>query len=151
MRGLVSGATGLLRTRLALLGTELREELARWTIVVLGACGAIALSALALGAAAAAILIAAGPEHRVAAGAALAALFAGGAAYAAWRVRAVLAARPVAFAASLAELEDDRRALARASADNRAALGQGVSELGRLVSIGVLAYGIARRLRRRAG
>lgn len=138
MGGLVSAATGLLQTRLALLGTELRGELARWTIVVLGACAAIALGALALGAASAAILIAAGPEHRVAAGAALASAFAGGAAYAAWRVRAVLAQRGAVFAASLAELENDRAAL------------EGVSELGRLVSIGMLAYGVARRLRRAA-
>ena len=146
MRGLVSSATGLLHTRLALLGTELREELARWTIVVLGGSGAIALALLALGTGSAALILALAAENRAAAAAALAVLFICAAAYVAWRISAVLAAKP--FSASLAELERDRRTLVENSNDQRATLAEGASDLCRLVSIGLLAYGIARRLRR---
>jgi uncharacterized membrane protein YqjE len=148
VRRLVASATGLLHTRLALLGNELREELARWTIAVLGACGVIALAALALGAGSAALILGVGPENRATAAAALALLFLCCAAYATWRVLAVLAVRPTAFPASLGELERDRRALVDASGEQRSALGQGASELGRLVSIGLLAYSITRRFRR---
>jgi uncharacterized membrane protein YqjE len=150
VRRLVSSATGLLHTRLALLGNELREELARWTIAVLGACGVIALAALSLGAGSAALILGVEPENRAAAAAALALLYLCSAAYVTWRVLAVLAAKPTAFSASLEQLERDRRALVDASDTQRSALGQGAGELGRLISIGVLAYSIARRLRRAA-
>ena len=148
MRGLVASASGLLHTRVALLGTELREELARWTLAVLGGCGAIALAALALGAGSAALILAVDAGQRAAAAAVLALVFLSIAAYLSWRTCAALAVKPAAFSASLAELERDRRALVDASGEQRSAIGQSVSELGRLVSIGMLAYGIARRLRR---
>ena len=120
---------GPLRTRLALLGTELREELLRFAGVLIGAGVALALGLLALGAAVLALILAAPPEHRAAVAALVAAVFAASVGVIVWRVRAALAAKPVPFAASLAQLEADER------------------EMGRLVSIGVLAYSIGRRLR----
>ena len=149
VRTLLGSATGFAHTRLALLGTELREELARFATTLLGGCAAIVCAALALGAASAALIIAAA-EYRVPASCAVAALFAGAAACIAIRVRAMLIAKPVALAASLGELERDREALTGRSAQERASLGEASGELMRLVSLGLLAYSIGKRLRRAA-
>ena len=147
--GLLGAASGLARTRLELAGTELREELARFGFLLLGGCAAIILAALALAAVGAGLIIAAG-EQRVWAALCVGALFAAAAAFAALRVRAALAAKPVAFAASLAELERDREALVERSQESRSAIAESGGELMRLVSLGLLAYSIGRRLRRAA-
>jgi len=108
-QGLVATLLGLARTRLELLSVELQEALARLVLVMVGAVAAILLVALALGFGAVALVMAVAPEHRVAVAAGLAAAFLGAAALIAWRVRREARARP--FAASLAELERDARAL----------------------------------------
>jgi hypothetical protein len=56
----------------------------------------------------------------------------------------------MALAASLAELERDREALVGSSQAQRSALAESGGELLRLVSIGMLAYSVGRRLRRAA-
>ena len=149
VRALLGSASGFAHTRLALLGTELREELARFAATLLGGGAAIVLGSLALAAAAAGVILAAG-EHRVLASFALAALFAAAATCIALRVRAALAAKPAALGASLAELARDREALLERAAGERASFAEASGEVMRLVSIGLLAYSIGKRLRRAA-
>jgi uncharacterized membrane protein YqjE len=146
VRGLLGHATGLAHARLALFGSELREEVVRSGLLLLGACAALALGLLALAAGAAGVMFAVSAEQRPSAALAFGLGFAICAGWLAWRVRRALAARPAAFAASLAELEKDREALVARSDTARAGLGEASGELVRLVSIGVLAYSIARRL-----
>ena len=147
VRTLLGSVTGLAHTRLALLGTELREESGRLAWLVIGASGAVALGALAVGAASVAIVLAAAPEYRAAAATLLALAFASGCILVVWRLRVAFATRPAAFEASLGELQADRAALLCASTEQRNALGSSATEIMRLVSIGVLAYTIVRRLR----
>jgi uncharacterized membrane protein YqjE len=150
VRTLLGSATGFAHSRLALLGTELREELGRFAFLLLGGCAAIVLAALGLAVAAAALILAAGEAHRLVAASVLAGLFIAGATYAAARVRRALDAKPMVLAASLAELERDREALVGSSQAQRSALAESGGELLRLVSIGMLAYSVGRRLRRAA-
>jgi uncharacterized membrane protein YqjE len=150
VRTLLGSATGFAHSRLALLGTELREELGRFAFLLLGGCAAIVLAALGLAVTAAALIIAAGETHRLAAAFVLAALFIAAALVAAVRVRNILAAKSSALAASLAELERDREALIERSRESRSELAESGAELARLVSLGVLGYTIGRRLRRAA-
>jgi uncharacterized membrane protein YqjE len=149
VRTLLGAATGLAHARLVLLGTELREELARFAATLLGGCAAIACAALALGAGAAGLIIGAG-EYRVLAVIGVAVVFSALAVFITLRVRAASAGTPIAFAATLGELQHDREALVEHSADERAALGSAGGELMRLVSIGLVAYSIGKRLRRAA-
>lgn len=148
VRTLAGSLAGLAHSRLQLLATEGREELARFAFIVLAGCAAILLAVLALAIGAAAIIIAAGEAHRLIAAALLAVLFGAGAGYAVLRVRAALATKPAAFGASLEELAADREALVEGSRENRSALGESGAELIRLVEIGMIAYSIGRRLRR---
>ena len=102
VRGLLGHATGLAHARVALFGTELREELVRSGLLLLGACAALALALLALAAGAAGVMFAVSAEQRPGVALALGLGFAACAAWLAWRVRRALAARPAAFAARLA-------------------------------------------------
>lgn len=147
-RALLGGLGGLAHSRLALLGSELREEGARVRATLVGAFAAIMLGALGLAFAGAAIVLSAGESHRIGAAGAVALVFLAAALYAGWWVQRIMAAKPGVFSASLAELEQDRAALVAESGSARASLASGSEELLRLVSIGVMAYGIARRLRR---
>jgi uncharacterized membrane protein YqjE len=133
VRTLLGSATRLAQTRLALLGTELREELARFAATLLGGCAAIVCAALALGAGAAGLIIAAG-EYRALAAFGVAALFAASAALIRLRVHA-RSSKAVALAATLGELGRDREMLVGRSHDERAALGEAGEDLMRLVSI----------------
>ena len=150
VRRLLGSASGFARSRLELFGTELREEQARFAWLLLGGCGAIVLVALTLAVASAAVILASAEAYRVAAASSLALLFAGAAAFAVLRVRSMLAARPGAFGASLAELDLDRDELVGRSHQARTALADSGGELTRLVSLGVLAYAIGKRLGRAA-
>lgn len=114
--GLVRSAQALLatllelaRTRLELVSVESQELLARLVLIVVGAVAAVLLAALALGFGAVALVMAAPAEHRVALAAGLALAFLLAAGLIAWRVRREARVRP--FAASLAELERDGKAL----------------------------------------
>ena len=150
VRMLLGSASGFAHSRLALFGTELREEFARFALVLLGGCGAIVLIALGLAVAAAALIIAAGEAYRLGVAVAIAAGFMAAGAYVVVRVRRVLAARPAAFAASLAELEFDREALVQRSRESRDDFARSGGELMRLISLGLLGYTIGKRLRRAA-
>lgn len=148
VRALLSGVAGLAHSRLALLGVELREEGTRVRSTLVGAFAAILLGALGLAFAGGAMVLAVDESHRAAAAAGLALAFLAGGAYAGWWVQRLMAAKPGVFSGSLAELEHDREALLGESRAARASLAEGGEELLRLVSIGVMAYTIARRFRR---
>ncbi|HET7197150.1 MAG TPA: phage holin family protein, partial [Burkholderiales bacterium] len=148
VRSLLGGFSRLAHGRLALLGAELREEGARVRATLVGAFGAIMLGALGLAFAGGALVLALDESHRAAAAAGLAIVFLAGGGYAAWWVQRIMAAKPGVFSASLAELERDREALVAESRSARGSLAEGGEELLRLASIGVMAYTIARRLRR---
>jgi uncharacterized membrane protein YqjE len=100
---------GLARTRLELLSVEMQELLARLVLIMVGAVTALLLTALAVGFGAVALVIAVPAEHRVATSAGLAVAFLLVAALIGWRVRRAARLRP--FAASLAELGEDEKAL----------------------------------------
>lgn len=148
VRALLGGAVRLAHSRLALLGNELREEGARVRSTLVGAFAAIILGGLGLAFAGAALVLALDESHRVAATAALAIVFLAAGLYAGWWVQRLLAAKPSVFGGSLAELERDREALVGESQAARRSVADGGEELLRLASIGVMAYTIARRLRR---
>ncbi len=146
LRALLGGVAGLAHSRLALLGTELREEAARVRATLVGAFAAIMLGALGLAFAGGALVMAADESHRALVAAALGLVFIAGGAYAAWWVQRLMAAKPGVFSGSLAELERDREALVAESRSARTSFAEGGEELLRLASIGVMAYTIARRL-----
>lgn len=112
-QGLLASLLGLAHTRLALLGTELQEELARFIAAVLGGLVVVALVVLGVGFGAAAIVISVGEEHRLAATGSFAALFLVLGLVIAWSIRHLVHARPRLLDASLTELERDYEALKR--------------------------------------
>ena len=148
MRGLLAGFTGLVHDRLALLGTELREEVARVRSTLVGAFAAILLGGLGLAFVGVAVVLAVDESRRVGAAAAVALAFLAAAAYASWKVRRILAAKAGAFSASLAELERDRQALLERGESERKSFAKSSREIMNMVSIGLLAYDIARRVKR---
>jgi uncharacterized membrane protein YqjE len=157
VRTLVANATGLAHGRLTLFGIELREELARFRAALLGGFAAILLGVLSVAAAGTAVVIVA-EGHRVTAAIGLAVVFACAAAVLVAWVRSALAAKSMAFTASIAALERDREALEESTQTDRAAVAASAGELsrivgragelGRLISIGTFAYTVGRRLRR---
>jgi len=148
LRSLLGAASGLAHSRLALIGTELREEQGRFARLLLGGCGALVLGGLGLAAVSVALLLAISEAHRIVAALALGAVFLAACAYALLGLRRLLQERTAVFAASLAELERDREALVDASRESRATFMDSGAELLRLASIGVAAYSVGKRLRR---
>jgi len=144
---LAASAAGLAKDRVALAGTELREELARFELVILAGCGAILLGSVALALAAAVLVMAAG-ESRILVGCIIAALLGGAALHLVWWLKKELARKPRAFSASIDELERDRMLLAGRSDEHRLRFAESGEELIRLASIAMLAYSITRRLLR---
>jgi uncharacterized membrane protein YqjE len=144
---LLGGLSGVVHDRIALLSTEFREEAVRARSMLIGSVAVILLAALALAFVGLAIVVAAGEQYRAVAAGGVALVFAAGAAYAVWQMRALRADKPGPFSASLAELKKDREALTQRAQSGRDDLAQGGRELARLVSIGLIAYTIARRLR----
>lgn len=108
-QALMTSVLGLARTRLELLSVEMQELLARLVLLMIGAVAAILLAALALGFGAVALVMAVPPEHRVAVSAGLALALLAAAAFIGWRVWRE--AKVLPFAASLAELERDAKAV----------------------------------------
>ena len=104
---LLAGALELGRTRFELFGTELREELARLAVTLLGGLAVLLLAALAIAFGAAAFILTVDEAHRVAAALGVAAVFLLAAALLAWYVRRLAAAKPRAFDATISELERD--------------------------------------------
>jgi uncharacterized membrane protein YqjE len=110
-QSVIAGALELGRIRLELVGTELREELARLTATILGGLAALVLGALALAFGAGAIILAVGEANRLAATIAVALVFLLAAAGVAWWLRALAGAKPRAFDATLSELQRDLKAI----------------------------------------
>jgi uncharacterized membrane protein YqjE len=108
---LLAGLLELGRTRFELFGTELREELARLAVTLLGALAALVLAALALGFAATAFILTIEEGHRFAAAMGVAGLFLLAAAIVALLVRRVVNAKPRAFDATISELQRDLDAI----------------------------------------
>ena len=148
VRTLLGSIAGLAHARLGLLATEGREELVHFYYLVLAGCAVIALAGIALGLTAAALIMAAAEPLRVAAALALGAVFAAAAAIGSLLLREAARRRSAAFAASLAQLERDREALVARADESRTTLADSGGEVMRLVSIGLLAYSIGKRLSR---
>ena len=148
MRGLLGGLSGLVHDRLALLGTELRAEAVRARWMVVYSLSAILLGALGLAFAGLTLVITVGEAYRPLAALGVSLVFATGAGYAVWRARCSLAERPGPFSGSLAELERDREALMRRAEQERKTVAETGRQVLSVVSIGLMAYDIARRLRR---
>jgi uncharacterized membrane protein YqjE len=112
LRSLVATAVDVLRTRLALLATEVEEESLRLARLLF--LGLIALLLLTLGLITFSLLIVIvfWDTHRVLAAGLLTALYLGGAVGIALFVRSGLRAGSRLFSASLAELDKDREKLA---------------------------------------
>ena len=108
---LLAGLLDLGRTRFELFGTELREEMARLANRLLGGLAVLVLLALAIGFAALAVVLAFGPENRLAAAGCVAAFFLVSAGLVAWWIRRVAAEKPRAFDATLSELQRDITAI----------------------------------------
>lgn len=151
VRTLAGSIAGLAHSRLQLLAVEGREELARFAWLVIGGCTAVFLAAITLMLSSAAVIIAAGETYRLAAAVVLALLLGGMTVYVVMRVRPVVAAKPVAFGASLAELSEDREVLIERSHESRSAVARSSDEVIRLLNIGLIAYSIGRNLRRLGG
>ena len=108
---LVAGLLELGRTRFELFGTELREELARLTLTLLGGLAALLLAALAIAFGATAFILSMEESQRAAATIGVAAVFLLAAALLAWYVRREARAKPRAFDATLSELQRDLKAI----------------------------------------
>jgi len=148
MRGLLGGLAGLLHNRVVLLGTELREEAARARWMVVDSVAAILLGALGLAFAGFALVISVGEQYRAVAAIGVALAFGAAAGYTAWRARCAFSAKPGAFSGSLAELERDREALMQRAQEDRRSVAESSRQVLSVISIGLLAFNIARRLRR---
>ena len=101
-QSLLADALALGRTRLALLSTELQEELTRLLLGAIGMAAVLLLAALGVAFGALALVITLGEEHRVLAAASIGAAFLALAGAAAWRMRSLTLARPRLLAGSLA-------------------------------------------------
>ena len=110
-QNLLAGLLDLGRTRFELFGTELREEMARLANRLLGGLAVLVLAALGIGFAAVAVVLAFGPENRLAASAGVAVFFLVAAGLVAWWIRRVAAEKPRAFDATLSELQRDVTAI----------------------------------------
>jgi uncharacterized membrane protein YqjE len=112
LRRLVAGGIALARTRLELASVELAEERARFTsIVALAVAGAV-LATLALAATTLFVVAYYWDTHRFEAIAVLVVVYGALAAFAFLRAGAIARRQPTPFAATIAELEKDRRWLA---------------------------------------
>jgi uncharacterized membrane protein YqjE len=110
-QNLIAGVLDLGRTRFELFSVELREELARLAVTLIGGVAVLILGLFAVAFGAAAIILVVAPEHRVVATACVAAFFLVAAGIVAWRIRLVTAEKPRAFEATLSELQRDLTAI----------------------------------------
>jgi uncharacterized membrane protein YqjE len=110
-QNLIAGLLDLGRTRVELFSTELREELARLAITLIGGLAVLILVLFGIAFGAAAAIIAVDPERRLMATIIVAVLFFLAAAIVAWRVRRMVADKPRPFDATLGELRRDVTAI----------------------------------------
>ena len=111
VKNLAATVVALAHDRVELASTELQEEIARLTGILLWALAAILLAVVGLAFVAIAVLLAVEPGSRPLAASGLALLFLAVAAIAAAVARRILRAKPRPFDASLSELRKDRDAL----------------------------------------
>jgi uncharacterized membrane protein YqjE len=108
---LLAGLISLGRIRFELFGTELREELARLAITLLGGLAVLVLAALGIAFGALALVLAVSEEHRLMTVCIIAAAFLAAALLLAWRLRRLAAIQPRAFDSTLTELARDYEAV----------------------------------------
>jgi uncharacterized membrane protein YqjE len=102
---------GLVRTRLELVSVELEEQVEYLITVLLWSIGGFFLAVVTTLLAALTIIIGFWETHRLLAAALVTAAFALTSVCIYWRIRSLLIARPRLFSGSLAELDDDTKAL----------------------------------------
>jgi uncharacterized membrane protein YqjE len=110
-QNLLAGLISLGRTRFELFSIELREELARLTIALLGGLAVLVLAALGIAFGALALVLAVGEEHRLITVCIIAAVFLAGAGILAWRLQRLATIKPRAFDDTLTELARDYEAI----------------------------------------
>jgi len=110
-QNIIAGVLDLGRTRFELFGTELREELARLAVTLIGGVAILILALFGVGFGAAALVIAMAPEHRVLTTACVAVVFLVAAGIVAWQVSRMAGSKPRAFDATLSELQRDLTAI----------------------------------------
>ena len=110
-QNLIAGLLDLGRTRFELFSTELREELARLAVTLIGGLAVLILALFGIAFGAAAAIIAVGPENRLIATVVVAVLFFIAAGIVAWKLRNLVAGKPRPFDATLAELKRDVTAI----------------------------------------
>ena len=108
MRQLLATLAGIVQTRIELLGTEVEEQLARLSSILLWTIVALFLAFAAVVLTAVAVLVAFWDSNRILAAVLLAAGFSVLAVLAWLRVRAIAQARPLLFQTTLEELAKDR-------------------------------------------
>jgi uncharacterized membrane protein YqjE len=110
-QNLVAGLLDLGRTRFELFSTELREELARLAVTLIGGLAILVLALFGIAFGAAAAILAVSPEHRVWATVGVAVFFLVAAGIVALQVRRMIAAKAHPFEATLSELQRDVTAI----------------------------------------
>jgi len=110
-QNLVAGLLELGRTRFELFSTELREELARLAVTLIGGVAILILALFGVAFGAVAVILAVGPEYRVWGTVAVTVLFFLGAGGVALYLKRVTGSKPRAFSATLSELQRDLTAI----------------------------------------
>ena len=113
LRSLVSTATALLHTRLALAGIELEEEMQRLISAAIFGFVALLLVALALVVGTFTIVLAVPPDYRVLTMIIITVVYLAIAVFLVLRVKGIFTNRPPIFAATLAELDKDKETLSQ--------------------------------------
>jgi uncharacterized membrane protein YqjE len=107
----VAGLLDLGRTRFELFGTELREELAHLATAVIGGLAVLVLIALGLAFGGLALVLYVSEANRLAAAIGVAVFFLLTAGVLAWVLHRVVDTKPRAFDATIAELQNDLKAI----------------------------------------
>lgn len=107
----VANLLDLGRTRFELFGTELREELARLATAVLGGLAVLVLAALGLAFGGLALILYVSEANRLATAIGVALFFLFLAGVLAWILHRVVDTKPRAFDATIAELQNDLKAI----------------------------------------
>jgi uncharacterized membrane protein YqjE len=110
-QNLLAGLLDLGRTRFELFSTELREELARLAVALIGGVAILILALFGIAFGAVAVIVAVGEQHRLAATIVVAVLFLLAAGGVALYLRRLAAVKPRAFEGTLSELQRDLTAI----------------------------------------
>jgi len=108
---LLASLLDLFQTRVDLLGTELREELLRFGVLLLGACAVLLAMTVGLGLLTAALVLALWQEHPLLGLSLAGAFFMTLAVVTSWTMSRTLRAKARPFEATLSQLQRDRDAM----------------------------------------